>query len=99
MIEPLNLAKAFVSVCYYDNIDNFIISGVTKIEEIFCEKRNASLRWVSNPGAFDCRSNALSSELLRFHTTFLTESIYASCGYGQTRNYFLIFPSHFSRLC
>ena len=35
------------------------------------------LRWVSSPGPFDCRSNTLLSELLRFHITFLTESIYA----------------------
>ena len=35
------------------------------------------LRWVSSPGPSDCRSNALSSELRSFDTTFLTESIYA----------------------
>ena len=40
-------------------------------------KGTLPLRWLSTPGPFDCRSNALSSELRRFHTTFLTESIYA----------------------
>ena len=33
------------------------------------------LCWVSSPEYFDCRSNALPSELRRFHKTFLTESV------------------------
>ena len=41
------------------------------------KKGTLPLRWVSSPGPLDCRSNALSSELRRFYTTFLTESIYA----------------------
>ena len=39
------------------------------------KKGTLLLRWVSSPGPFDCHSNALSSKLRRFHTTFFTESI------------------------
>ena len=42
------------------------------------KKGTLPLRWVSSPGSFDCRSNALSSEQRRFRKTFLTESIYAN---------------------
>ena len=42
------------------------------------KKATLPLRWVSSHGPFDCRSNALSSELRRFHKTFRTESIYAN---------------------
>ena len=48
-------------------------------------QRNSFLN-VSSPGPFDCRSNALSSDLRRFHTTFLTESIHASPGHVYTMN-------------
>ena len=41
------------------------------------KKGTLPLRWVSSPGPFVYRSNALSSELRRFHKTFITESIYA----------------------
>ena len=42
------------------------------------KKGTLPLRWVSSPGPFDCGSNCLSSELRRFHKTFLTESIHAN---------------------
>ena len=32
------------------------------LKKKFCEKGTLSLYWVSNPGPFDCRSNALLSE-------------------------------------
>ena len=37
------------------------------IKKFSVKKGTLPLRWVSSPGPFDCRSNALSSELRRFH--------------------------------
>ena len=48
------------------------------LKKFSVKKGTLPLRWVSSPGPFDCRLNALSSELRRFHTTFFTESIYAN---------------------
>ena len=45
------------------------------LKKFSVKKGTLPLRWVSSPGLFDCRSNALSSELQRFPTTFLTESV------------------------
>ena len=53
---------------------------ITFLLKKFPEKKGTPpLRWVLSPGPFYCRSNALSYELRRFDTTFLTQSIYASC--------------------
>ena len=48
------------------------------LKKFSVKKGTLPLCWVSSPGPFDCWSNALSSELRRFHKTFLTESIYAN---------------------
>ena len=45
------------------------------VETFSVIKGTLQLRWVSSPGPIDCRSNALTSGLRRFHTTFLKESI------------------------
>ena len=55
---------------------------ISVLKKFSVKKRTLPLRWISRPGPFDCRSNALSSKPRMFHTTFLTESIDASCGYG-----------------
>ena len=60
------------------------------------KKRTLPLRWVSSPGPFDCRSNALSTVIRRFHTTFLTEYI-MPIRHGYIMNYLLTFQNHFSR--
>ena len=37
------------------------------LKKFSVKKGTLPLRWVSSPGPFDCRSNALSSELRRFY--------------------------------
>ena len=37
------------------------------LKKFSVKKGTLPLRWVSSPGPFDCRSNALSSELRKFH--------------------------------
>ena len=66
----------------------------TVFEKIFCEKVMFWLRWVSSPGPFDCQSNALSSEVQRFNTTFLIQNLFTphpATGIPGT-NYYNLFP-------
>ena len=59
-------------LCYKGNVKFDDIYNVFW-EKIAVKKGTLLLRWVSSPGPFDCRSNALSTKLRRFYKNFLIE--------------------------
>ena len=46
---------------------NSVNKNQYELKKFSVKKGTLPLRWISSPGPFDCRSNALSSELRRFH--------------------------------